>query len=114
MAEVRRRDGVAARALEFTILTAARTGEALGARWDEIDLRTRLWTVPAARMKTSRKSGREHRIPLSTAAMAVLERMAKVRESEFVFPANHRATLSDDLMRAVLRRISAWRYVRQA
>ena len=105
MAELRRREGVAARALEFTILTAARTGEALDARWDEIDLRARLWTVPADRMKSGRTSGREHRVPLSTLAMAVLERMAKVRESEFVFPANKRATLSHDSMRAVLRRM---------
>jgi integrase len=54
------RNGMAARALEFTALTAARTGEALGARWGEIDLGAKVWTVPAARMK----AGREHRVPL--------------------------------------------------
>jgi integrase len=102
LAELRQRDGVAARALEFTILTAARSGEVFGARWDEIDLRARLWTVPAARMK---KADREHRVPLSTAAMAVLERMARVRESEIVFPGTTRAVLSDMSMIAVLKRM---------
>ena len=63
MAELRQRSGMPARALEVAILTAARTGEALGAGWPEIDLNARLWTVPAARMK----SGREHRVPLSDA-----------------------------------------------
>ena len=61
MAALRGREGIAARALEFTILTAARTGEVLGATWDEINLKSKLWTVPAARMK----SGREHRVPLA-------------------------------------------------
>jgi integrase len=101
LAELRRREGNAARALEFTILTAARSGEALGARWDEIDLRARLWTVPAARMKAER----EHRVPLSTAALAVLERMERVRESDFVFPGTQRAVLSDMSMLAVLKRM---------
>ena len=101
LSELRRRDGIAARALEFTILTAARSGEALGARWDEIDMRARLWTVPAVRMKRSR----EHRVPLSTAAMAVLERMARVRESEIVFPGNQRAVLSNHSMLVILKRV---------
>jgi integrase len=101
MAELHKRDGVAPRALELTILTAARSGEVLGARWDEIDLRTRLWTVPAARMK----AGREHRIPLSVSAVAVLERQTKVRESEFVFPGTARHVLSDMSMLAVLKRM---------
>ena len=65
MAELRMREGVAARALEFTILTAARTGEVVGARWSEIDLETRTWVIPAARMK----SRREHRVPLSPRAI---------------------------------------------
>jgi integrase len=56
MAELRTREGVAARALEFTILTAARTGEVVGARWSEIDLETRTWVIPAARMKSVRLS----------------------------------------------------------
>jgi integrase len=101
MDKLRKRDGVAARALEFVVLTAGRSGEVLGARWDEIDLQARLWTVPASRMK----AGKEHRIPLSGAASAVLERMAKVRESEFVFPSTQRAILSDRAMRALLERM---------
>jgi integrase len=64
MAELRRRDGIAARALEFTVLTAARTGETRGAQWSEIDLKNRFWTIPAERMK----AGREHRVPLAPAS----------------------------------------------
>ena len=72
MIALREREGVAARALEFAILTAARTGEVLGATWDEIDLRTRTWTVPAHRMKGER----EHRVPLSDHAVGLLEQHA--------------------------------------
>jgi integrase len=66
--ELREQDGLGARALEFTILTAARTGEVLGARWDEIDFDTATWTVPAGRMK----SGRQHTVPLSAQALKLL------------------------------------------
>jgi integrase len=79
MAELRDRDEMAARALEFLILTAARTNETLGARWDEINIRERLWTVPGDRMK----AGREHRVPLSAGAVAVLEHIGK--RSDYVF-----------------------------
>lgn len=82
MADLRQQDGVSARALEFAILTAARTGEVIGATWQEIDMEARLWTVPAERMK----AGREHRVPLSDAALAILHAMAEVRQGEFVFP----------------------------
>ena len=68
LAALRRRAGTAARALEFAILTASRTGEVLGARWSEIDLAAKLWSVPAERMK----AGREHRVPLSDPALALL------------------------------------------
>lgn len=68
MIQLRACQGVAARAIEFAILTACRSGEVRGARWDEIDLDAKLWTVPAERMK----AGKEHRVPLSTGAMAVL------------------------------------------
>jgi integrase len=84
MDELQRQEGVAARALEFAILTAARTSEVIGAKWDEIDLRERLWTVPAERMKP----GKEHRIPLSDAGLAILEGMRKIREGDHVFPGN--------------------------
>lgn len=71
MSVLRTRDGVAARALEFAILTAAGTGEVLGARWDEIDLANKVWAIPASRMK----SHREHRAPLSKPALAILKAM---------------------------------------
>jgi len=82
MVELRRQDGVDARALEFAILTAARTGEIIGARWAEIDFTERLWTVPAGRMK----AGKEHRVRLSDATLAILEKLRETRESDFVFP----------------------------
>jgi integrase len=82
LAALRAREAVAARALEFAILTAARTGETIGARWDEIDLQTRVWTVSGERMK----AGREHRVPLSKAAVGILERMRDVRQNDHVFP----------------------------
>lgn len=68
MVRLRTRDALAARCLEFTILTAARSGEALQASWGEIDLNQRLWTVPAERMK----AGKEHVVPLSAPAVALL------------------------------------------
>ena len=70
---LRRQDGVAPLALEFAILTAARTGEIIGARWTEIDLEAKVWTVPASRMK----NGREHRVPLSVEALAVLNKVSQ-------------------------------------
>jgi len=82
MGEFRQRDGVAARALEFAILTAARTGEVLGARWSEIDLESRLWTIPGGRMK----AGREHRVPLSDAAMEILK--GSIGPAILYFPVN--------------------------
>jgi integrase len=81
VADLRSRSSISARALEFTILTATRKGEALAARWDEIDLTERTWTIPAGRMK----SGREHRVPLSDAALDILRPLHEVRSSEFVF-----------------------------
>jgi integrase len=83
MVDLRAREGVAARALQFAILTAARTGEVIGARWDEIDVAERLWIVPGERMK----SGREHRVPLSDAALAALGPQGA--PDEFVFPGRH-------------------------
>ena len=71
MAELRGNAGMGALALQFTILTAARSGEVRGATWDEIDLPGRLWTIPAGRMKANK----EHRVPLSDASTAVLRRM---------------------------------------
>lgn len=75
-------DGIGARALEFTILTACRSGEARGATWDEIDLDGAVWTIPAGRMK----GGKQHRVPLSPAATAVLNDMKAKRLNDIVFP----------------------------
>lgn len=81
MGELASRDGVSARTLEFLIFTASRSGEARGALWSEIDLSAKVWLVPGNRMKR----GLSHRVPLSNAAIAVLERM-KGLDAEFVFP----------------------------
>jgi integrase len=98
--------GVGARALRFAILTAARSGEVRGARWSEIDMSAATWTVPAGRMK----GGREHRIPLSEAALGILRDMAEVRVSNdsdaLVFPGRDAGRpLSDMSLTAVLRRM---------
>jgi len=102
LVEVRKRDAVAALAMEFAILTAARTGEVLGATWDEIDLETAVWTVLASRMKARRP----HRVPLSRRAVAVLKRVQKIRTSDFVFPGRkERRPLSNMSMEMILRRM---------
>jgi integrase len=88
MAKLREEDSLAARALEFIALTAARSGEATGATWDEIDLANRIWTVPASRMK----AGKEHRVPLSDAAVKLLKSLPRNDERLFPFPGQrHRA-----------------------
>ena len=100
MAELRDRDSVSARALEFVVLTASRTREALGGRFDEFDLSDRVWTVPFSRMKAYR----EHRVPLCERAAAIVSEMSKLRESEFVFPGNRRGSrLSDVALFKLLR-----------
>jgi integrase len=102
MAQLRGQEGVAARALEFTILTAARTGEVIGAKWSEIDFAERLWMVPAERMK----SGKEHRVPLSDAALAILEQVRAIRQDDFVFPGGWtRRPISNMAMLMLLRRM---------
>jgi integrase len=105
MAELRDQDGVAARALEFTILTAARTGEVIGATWAEIDLRAGLWTVPVERMK----AGREHRVPLTDAVLDVLKAVVAMRDDPaggWVFPGGKSGKpLSNTSMIMLLRRM---------
>ena len=82
MRDLRERDGVAALALEFAILTATRTSETLNAAWSEFDLDNKLWTIPAERMK----GGREHRVPLCDRAVAIVAEMRTVKRSDYVFP----------------------------
>jgi integrase len=111
LSALRRREGMSARALEFAIMTAARTGEVLGARWGEIDLAAKVWTVPADRMK----GGREHRVPLCDAAVAVLDKvqpLALTRSGEPdpaapAFPGPRRALpLSNMVFLMLLRRMN--------
>ena len=102
MAALRKQDGIGARALEFAILTAARTGEVIGAAWDEIDFDKQLWTIPAERMKADK----EHRVPLSDPAVAILREMEKVRDGDFVFPGGKaQRPLSNMALLTTLRRM---------
>ena len=82
MAKLRDQPGISALVFQFAILTATRTGKALGATWAEIDLSGEIWTIPADRMK----AGREHRIPLSEAALAILRILEPHKAGSFVFP----------------------------
>ncbi|WP_334068023.1 tyrosine-type recombinase/integrase [Nereida ignava] len=104
MEQLRERTGSSALALEFMILTAARTGEVRGAKWKEVDLTTNVWTVPAERMK----AGREHRIPLSKRAVAILMSIQSNRNpEEFVFPGWKAGTgLSDGALLALMKKIA--------
>jgi integrase len=102
LAEVRKRDTLAALAIEFTILTAARTGEVLGATWDEVDLENAVWTIPGGRMK----SGRTHRVPLSRRAVSILKQVHRIRRSDFVFRGRKEGQpLSNMSMEMILRRM---------
>lgn len=100
MLALRRLTSISARALEFGILTAARSGEVRGATWNEIDFERGVWTVPGGRMK----AGAEHRVPLSTAAADVLKAMESLRQNDLVFPgAKHNQPLSDMALSEVCR-----------
>lgn len=100
MKRLRDVEGLGARALEFAILTAARSGEVRGARRSEIDREGRLWTIPAGRMK----AGREHRVPLSEQAVALLEALPEL-DADLLFPGRTSGMLSDMTLSAVLRRL---------
>jgi len=97
MAELRQRDDTAALALQFLILTATRTGEVRGARWTEINLADRVWTIPAERMKAKK----EHRVPLSDAALAILEAARASRVDDYVFPGRGAMLGPNTLMRVL-------------
>jgi integrase len=104
VAKLRTQEGMAARALEFLILTAARTGEVIGARWSEINLRDKLWRIHAERMK----AGKEHRVPLSPRAVEILEaiRPGPHEPDGFVFPGNKaKKPLSNMAFLMLLRRM---------
>ena len=105
MKALRAQEGGAGRVLEFVILTAARTGEVIGARWSEIDMKEGTWIVPAERIK----GGREHRVPLSAPALGILETMADLRDGKadgFVFPGRKRGrALSNMAMLKLLERM---------
>src|SRR5262249_32544973 len=104
LASLREQEGIAPRALGFAILTAARTGEVIGARWSEMDLLSKTWTVPPGRMK----AGKEHRVPLSGQALAILEEMQPYRQAgdAFVFPGGKNGKpLSNMAFLMLLRRI---------
>lgn len=100
--KLRERDAMAALALEFTILTAARSGETLGARWSEFDLDAKIWTIPANRMK----AGRVHRVPLSDRAAAIVAKMCEAKVGDYVFPGSRTGKpLSGMAMEMLLRRM---------
>jgi integrase len=101
MAKLRKREGIGARALEFAILTASRSGEVRGATWDEIDLRAKLWTIPAERMK----AGKPHRVPLSEPAIRLLKGLPRLEGSPYVFPSSRGKQLSDMSINSVTRRM---------
>jgi integrase len=103
MAALRSREGIAARALELTVLCAARTGEVRGAKWLEFDLDAGIWTVPPERMK----AGREHQVPLSASSVALLRNLPRIKGTELVFPGSRADTvLSDASIGAVIKRMN--------
>jgi len=98
---LRKRDGTGARALEFAALTASRSQEVRGAVWEEIDLDTGLWVIPAARMKMDR----EHRVPLTPEAVALLEALPRFEDNPLVFPAPRSSEMSDMTLSAAMKRL---------
>ena len=101
MADLAKREGIAARALEFTIFTAARTGESIGATWDEIDFDAKTWTVPAGRIK----GGKEHKVPLSDQALEILRALPR-EDNPHVFIGGQKGTaLSNMAMASLLKRM---------
>lgn len=100
-ADLKTREGMAARALQFLTLTAARSGEVRGMTWDEVDLGAKLWTVPAQRMKM----GRDHRVPLTDEAVTVLRDLPRFKGTPYVFSAPCGGMLSDMSISAVMRRM---------
>ena len=103
---LRAENGVAERALEFTLLTAARTAEVIGAKWSEIDHDAQVWTIPPARLKTGKRTKRSHIVPLSSRALAIVEEMRGIRVSDYIFPGHYdNAPLNTDALRRVAKRL---------
>jgi integrase len=98
MADLRTREGMSPRALEFAVLTAARSGEVRGATWREINLKSQRWTIPASRMKREK----EHVVPLSPAAVKLLKSLPRMAKSDFVFSAPRGGQLSDAAMGTII------------
>ena len=102
MVKLRQAAGIAAQALEFLILTAARSGEVRGITWEEVSLDDALWIVPAERMKMKK----EHRVPLSNRAVDILKSQPRIDGNPLVFPAPRGSQMSDATMSAVLKRMN--------
>ncbi|MBY0351604.1 integrase arm-type DNA-binding domain-containing protein [Tabrizicola sp.] len=100
LADLRNREGFPARALEFLTLTASRSGEVRGAKWDEIDLENALWIIPAHRMKMQR----EHRVPLTAEAVALLKALPRLDGNALVFPGARGGPLSDMALSMLMKR----------
>jgi integrase len=107
IADLRGMEGVSPRGLEFSILTVSRPGMVTGATWDEVDLKNRLWTIPAARMKGRKGAGREHRVPLAGRVLEILQEMEVLSgDGQYLFPGQSKGRpLSDMAFMAVLRRM---------
>lgn len=98
---LQKQDGIAARAFEFLILTATRSGEVRGAVWDEINLAEKVWIIPAERMK----AGKAHRVPLSDRAIQILKALPRMAEVDYVFPSSRNKPLSDMALSMITRRM---------
>jgi integrase len=101
MQQLRKVDGMGSKALQFVAYTAARSGEVRGATWQEIDLDAAVWTIPKERMK----AGKEHRVPLSPEAVAVLKSLPRFEGTDLVFTGRTKGPLSDMALTAVMRRM---------
>lgn len=101
MVQLRQCEGIAPKALEFLILTATRSGEVRGARWQEIDIQARIWIIPAERMKAAK----EHIVPLCEDAMNLLRQLPRLEGNDLIFPAARGGQLSDMTLSAVMRRM---------
>jgi len=100
MEALRAPNGISARTIEFVILTAVRSGEARGANWNEIDLGTRMWIIPVQRTK----GGKEHRVPVSERALAILRKMQELRQNDLVFPGSKQGRPLSDMSLLMLLR----------